>query len=103
MENGRITVKQRRLINLYQMIRFQASGSMSVVLPSKNSYKLAAQVLSLLAILLLLSAVTVWEVVSRLDGALPIAYTPVSYTHLDVYKRQVLLSFSLAFAGSPPN
>ena len=75
VENGRITVKQRRLINLYRMVRFQASGSMSVVLPTKNSYKLAAQVLSLLAILLLLSAVTVWEVVSQLDGALPIAYT----------------------------
>lgn len=75
VENGRITGKQRRLINLYQMIRFQASGSMSVTLPSKNSYKLAAQVLSLLAILLLLSAVTVWEVVSQLDGALLIAYT----------------------------
>ena len=60
VENGRITVKQRRLINLYRMIRFQASGSMSVVLPSRKSYKLAAQVLLLLAILLLLSAITVW-------------------------------------------
>ena len=75
VKNGRITVKQRRLINLYQMIRFHASGSMSVVLPSQKSYKLAAQVFSLLAILLLLSAITVWEVVSQIDGALPIAYT----------------------------
>ena len=75
VESGQITVKQRRLINLYQMIRFQESGSMTLVLPSKKSYKLAASVLSLLVILLLLSAMTIWEVVSQIDGALPIAYT----------------------------
>ena len=75
VQSGRITVKQRRLINLYQMIRFQESGSMSLLLPSKKSYRLAAQVLSMLAILLLLSAVTIWEVVSQINGALSIAYT----------------------------
>lgn len=75
VNNRWITVKQRRLINLYQMIRFHASGSMSVVLASPKSYRLAAQVLSLLAILLMLSAIIVWEVVSQIDGALPIAYT----------------------------
>ncbi len=75
VESGRITVKQRRLINLYRMIRFQESGRMSLILPGKKSYKLAVQVLSLLAILLLLSAITVWEVVSQIDGALSIAYT----------------------------
>ena len=53
VESGRITVKQRRLINLYQMIRFQESGSMVLVVPTPKSYILAASVLSLLAILML--------------------------------------------------
>lgn len=75
VESGRITVKQRRVINLYQMIRFQESGSMSLVLPNNKSYTLAALALSLLAILLLLSTVTIWEVVSEIEGAFPMAYT----------------------------
>lgn len=75
VESGRITVKQRRLISLYQMIRFQESGSMVLVLASKKSFKLAASVLLLLAILMLLLAMTVWEVISQIEGALPIAYT----------------------------
>ena len=48
---------------------------MVLVLPSKKSFKLAASVLLLLAILMLLLAMTVWEVISQIEGALPIAYS----------------------------
>lgn len=99
VENGQITVKQRRLINLYRMIRFQASGSMSVVLPSRKSYKLAAQVLLLLAILLLLSAITVWEVVSQIDGALPIAYTLGALIGFRFAAHTILLGAEMTIAA----
>lgn len=75
LESGRITVKQRRVINLYQMIRFQESGSMSIFVPNNKSYILAALALSLLVILLLLSTVAIWEFVSEIEGAFPMAYT----------------------------
>jgi hypothetical protein len=75
VERGKITVNQRRLINLYQMIRFQESGGMTIILPSKKSYKLSAVLLSLLSILLMFSVVAIWEVVPVLDGAFPISFT----------------------------
>lgn len=75
VESGRITVKQRRLINLYRMIRFQESGITTLVLPSKKSYKLATLALLFLSTLLLVSAVAIWGLASEIDGGIPIAYT----------------------------
>ena len=36
---------------------------------------------------------------SRLQGREPETFDPVSYTHLDVYKRQALFSMAIGFVG----
>ena len=54
------------------------------------------QVIILLAGFLFLVKGADWFV----EGAASIAKKPVSYTHLDVYKRQVLLLWHLLFLGS---
>lgn len=75
VKTERINIKQRRLINLYQMIRFQVSGRTEIQLPSDKCYKLATVAIAILFILLLLSAGTVWEIASMISGGLLIAYS----------------------------
>ena len=75
VSNKQLSLKQRRLVNLYRMICFRASGGIDLVFPERESYKRAAAILTILSIMLLLTAVAVWAVVSELEGGLFIAYS----------------------------
>lgn len=75
VNNRQLSLKQRRLVNLYRMIRFRASGGIDLLLPEREYYKRATVILTILSIILLLTAVAVWAVISELEGGVFIAYS----------------------------
>lgn len=74
-QEGKLSLQQLRIVNLFRVIQFRSNGETIAQLPTRTTYRLALLIVAILIVATVATSLLVWSYASEIDAGIPLAYT----------------------------